>query len=107
MLWSLSIGFTLHMAFLKEDPRFSLSRIEEQAYKYHVLNWGLPLVLTLLPLTTKSYGDVGGWCWIQNDTNAAKAWRFVQFYIILVGAVVYNFIIYYSTDSQLTRHDSH
>eukprot|EP00939_MAST-03C_sp_MAST-3C-sp1_P003397 g3397.t1 len=51
--------------------------------------FGLPIVLTLLPFTTKSYGDSGSWCWIKNDAEG-KFWRFFQFYLPLWVCMTYN-----------------
>jgi len=94
ILWSAAIAFTLHLAFLREDTRFSAVEIDSRARWYHVTIWCIPLVLTMLPLTTDSYGDTGGWCWILGDSAADKAWRFIQFYIPLWICVVYSSYVY-------------
>ena len=56
---------------------------------FHLYNWGVPLVLTLLPAATLSYGNTGGWCWIKN-TRAGGFWRFFQLYLPLWFVMGYN-----------------
>lgn len=49
---------------------------------FHAVCWGAPLVLTLLPTTTDSYGAAGSWCWLRDDA-AGNTWRMLQFYVPL------------------------
>ena len=59
--------------------------------------WGVPLVLTLLPLTTNTYGlegDGRGWCFIKNNSNSPSwsylFWVIFSFYFwILVSVFIY------------------
>jgi len=95
MLWTVAIAFTLHITILRKDPNFLLD-VEGSARKYALFCWGIPLVLAILPLTTSSYGDSGGWCWISTDASyaAGTAWRFVQFYGPLWLSIGYNIYVY-------------
>jgi len=93
MLWSVSIAFTLHMAFLRENA-IHHEAIETYMSKYHAVCWGLPAILTILPLTTGSYGDAGGWCWIKSQRDIDVAWRFIQFYIPLWLSIIYSLVVY-------------
>jgi len=95
MLWTVAIAFTLHMTILRKDSSFLID-VEGSARKYAFFCWGVPFVLTLLPFTTSSYGDSGGWCWISTDNSyaAGTAWRFVQFYIPLWLSITYNIYVY-------------
>lgn len=63
--------------------------------------WGVPIVLTVLPFSTLSYGDTGGWCWIKGTTTAGSLWRFFQFYIWMWVAVIYNFYVFMNIDKKL------
>lgn len=94
MMWSVSIAFTLHMAFLRDAPGWSSNEVHLKNRKYQVLCFGLPCVLTLLPLFSSSYGDTGGWCWIHDDDSISIVWRFLQFYIPLWAAISYNIFVY-------------
>ena len=57
--------------------------------------WGLPLLLMLLPETTRSYGDSGPFCWVKGDTGADQAWRFLIFYLWLWAGVAYIVWVYW------------
>eukprot|EP00462_Mataza_sp_D1_P018222 CAMPEP_0175143112 /NCGR_PEP_ID=MMETSP0087-20121206/13232_1 /TAXON_ID=136419 /ORGANISM="Unknown Unknown, Strain D1" /LENGTH=293 /DNA_ID=CAMNT_0016427107 /DNA_START=14 /DNA_END=895 /DNA_ORIENTATION=+ len=94
IFWAISIAFTLHKAFLQEAESFAPNRIHEHSTKYHVICWVVPLVLTLLPLFTDSYGDTGGWCWIKGNQSKHVAWRFFQLYIWLWLGVGYNIYVF-------------
>lgn len=94
LTWAVSIAFTLHMAFLRELPSFAPNEVERHNLKYHLVCWGLPLLLTSLPAFTNSYGDTGGWCWISSLSSAGTTWRFLQFYIWLWAAIAYNFYVF-------------
>lgn len=100
MLWSVSIAFTLYKAFLKEDANFSSQHIYKHAWTYNGVCWGFPALMTLLPLSTESYGDTGGWCWLVND-DAGITWRFFQFYLPLWAAVGFNAYVYYGVHRKL------
>nr|XP_023656596.1 uncharacterized protein LOC111838154 [Paramormyrops kingsleyae] len=51
---------------------------------YHVLAWGVPLLMSCLPLFTGYYGPAGPWCWI---TDNHVAWRFGIWYIPLFSLI--------------------
>jgi hypothetical protein len=83
------------MALLKKKRNFQSNNIGKQMYKYHLFNWGLSLILTVLPAFFDAYGDTGGWCWI---TRQNTGWRMVQFYIplwLVVGYCTYVYINVY------------
>lgn len=96
LFWAISIAFTLHMAFLRENPDFAPSSIHEHDKKYHLVCWGIPLILTILPLFTGSYGDTGGWCWIMSRNAMDNVWRFLQFYLWLFLGIGYNCFVFLS-----------
>lgn len=45
--------------------------------KYHVFCWGFPLIVTLLPLTTNTYGNNPSWCYIKNTSYSPAYARFM------------------------------
>ncbi|XP_070293681.1 cyclic AMP receptor-like protein A [Salvelinus sp. IW2-2015] len=47
---------------------------------YHLMAWGVPLVMASLPLFSGYYGPAGAWCWITDDH---VAWRFGIWYVPL------------------------
>jgi hypothetical protein len=92
--WSTAIAFTLHMAFLVNHPSFQPDKIDALTKYYNAVCFGFPLIVTILPMTTSSYGDTGGWCWITDNDAISTVWRFLQFYLPLWVAVSYSFFVY-------------
>jgi hypothetical protein len=94
LLWNASIAFTLHKAFLLGDEEYSAAHIGTKMNKYLAVCFGVPLILTLLPLTSGSYGDTGGWCGIIYS-DWGIAWRYISFYILCWLVVGYNTYVYF------------
>lgn len=94
LFWAISIAFTLQKAFLQESEAFGPARIHENTWKYHLICWGIPVIFTLGPLITDSYGDTGGWCWIKPTPYMHVYWKFVQFYIFLWLGIAYNCYVF-------------
>ncbi len=65
--------------------------------------WGGAFILTLLPLTTDSYGDTGAWCWILSEDGADVAWRFIQFYIPLWLCIGYSTYVYVAVTRKMRQ----
>jgi len=42
----------------------------------------VPILLTILPMTTDNFGRAGVWCWISDD-RFGREWRFIAFFIPL------------------------
>jgi hypothetical protein len=60
------IAYNLFAVIVKE-------RTIDFAFKLrcHAFVWSVSTLLTLLPLTTSSYGNAGPWCWIKSEGEAA------------------------------------
>lgn len=95
LIWSVSIAFTLHMGFLKRRVDFNPKEVYKHEKKYHLVAWTYPLVMAILPFTTNSYGDEGGYCWIQSHSEHVS-WRFIQFYVPLLIAIIYNAYVFFN-----------
>lgn len=102
MLWSAAIAFTLHKAFLQGDEGFRSPSVNEKWIYYHLVCFGWPVVVTLLPFTTDGYGDTGGWCWIKTDNSIDRAWRYIQLYLPLWFIIVYNMYVYVSVYQKMS-----
>lgn len=96
LFWSASIAYTLHQGFLRETPSFKPNEIEQHRCKFMGVCWCIPILFTILPFTTDSYGDTGGWCWIMSIEEKHTIWRFVQFYVMNWIAVAYNIFVFYN-----------
>ncbi|KAJ8598151.1 hypothetical protein CTAYLR_007361 [Chrysophaeum taylorii] len=100
VLWATAIASTLSLAIRRReslDPRKLRTRI-------YVYAWGAPFVVSLLPLSTSSYGSAGAWCWIRNKPRASShAWRFTIFYAPIWLAIIYNGVVYAQSAALLRR----
>ncbi|XP_042350715.1 cyclic AMP receptor 4 [Plectropomus leopardus] len=70
----------------KNEPR-AASTDEERptdVWLYHLMAWGVPLVMASLPLLKGYYGPAGAWCWITDDH---VAWRFGIWYVPLFSLI--------------------
>lgn len=97
IFWSASISFTLDQAYILEKESFSEENIRTNRKWYLLFGWGLPGILSLLPLSTNSYGSTHGRCWIIHGPEAGTAWAIVQFYLWLWIIVFYSLYIYIRT----------
>lgn len=66
--------------------------------KTELFCWIFPLIVTLLPLTTSTYGNINGdWCWvIETETSpywASHVWFWISYYlwiwISIIGMFIY------------------
>ena len=86
------IAFALYQSTVRHRDN-----IEDMDRKFLLITLTLPVIAVVLPLTTSSYGDVGGWCWIKvtdEDYWFATAWRMATFYIPLWVVVLFNSFVY-------------
>lgn len=60
-------------------------KVLEDLRYFHLLNWGLPIVMALLPLTTNTYAQSNGWCFIGESAASPAwgllAWTLLSFYL--------------------------
>ncbi|XP_053733235.1 cyclic AMP receptor 1 isoform X3 [Synchiropus splendidus] len=94
LAWVCLITLNLYLNLLKET---STNRYE---MLYHLLAWGVPLIMASLPLLKGYYGPAGAWCWITDDH---VAWRFGIWYVPLFSLIFlmmccYARIIYVAND---------
>ncbi|XP_028848235.1 cyclic AMP receptor-like protein A [Denticeps clupeoides] len=74
LAWVCLITLNLYLNLVREI------RTESYETLYHFLAWGVPLIMSCLPLFLGYYGPAGAWCWI---TDNRVAWRFGIWYIPL------------------------
>lgn len=100
VLWATVIATTLSLAIRHREgiePKVWRRRI----YAYA---WVLPFIIALLPLTTRSYGSAGAWCWIRaRPRYQSHAWRFSIFYAPVWLAMLYNGYVYAQSAAVLRR----
>jgi hypothetical protein len=70
--------------------------------------WLIPLILTLVPLTTNQYGNPGsthGWCFLDRSPShrwTLTFWIFVSFYLWFYLAVLIYFLLLWSVSYRLS-----
>ncbi|RXN28991.1 cyclic AMP receptor A [Labeo rohita] len=79
LMWVCLITFNLYLNLVREI------RTEHYKILYHVMAWGVPLLMSTLPLMVGYYGPAGAWCWI---TDNHVGWRFGIWYIPLFSLIV-------------------
>jgi hypothetical protein len=70
LIWVLCITHKLGLNILYEKAGEQWERV------YHVLGWGVGLILAVIPLTMDMYGPSGVWCWIKENEENTTALRF-------------------------------
>ncbi|TRY88195.1 hypothetical protein DNTS_026889 [Danionella cerebrum] len=78
LVWVCLITFNLYLNLVREI------RTEHCERLYHVFAWGVPLVMSTIPLVAGYYGPAGAWCWITDDH---VGWRFGIWYIPLFSLI--------------------
>ena len=96
LFWSIAIAYVLYQGFLQQNE------IKEHQYK-QILKYNIiiSLSLTILPLFTNSYGDTGGFCWINNENSIDHFLRFLTYYLILIVGISFNVYVYYKINEKL------
>jgi hypothetical protein len=80
VLWISCITFTVCIGAVLYKPTDKLE------IPYHVICWGIPVILALIPLIELTYGLAGLWCWIRSSINDEPlplgiAFQFTLYYI--------------------------
>ncbi|XP_068125967.1 cyclic AMP receptor-like protein A isoform X1 [Hyperolius riggenbachi] len=85
LAWVCCITLNLYLNVVKE------MRTDQYGLAYHITAWGVPFILSCLPLFGDYYGPAGAWCWI---TDEHVAWRFVIWYIPLFSLIFVMMLCY-------------
>jgi hypothetical protein len=96
ILWSAILALSLYLFVVKQNmtvPDFEL--------KFALFAFGFPILMTFLPFSTGSYGDLYGQCWIEIDHAGGVAWAVLQFYIPLWLTVIFNCYCFYLAYKEL------
>lgn len=106
ILWTAVIArFMYKMIVLRSSPQEAFSLWQSCAFVYTI-----SLTAALLPLTTKSYGSSGAWCWIEEESrgldivllqSAGIWWRMFCFYFPLWITVGHNGYVYHQIAERL------
>lgn len=84
LFWICCITFNIFMNAVK------MKQTIQHELKYHILSWGVSLIISLAPVFADTYGPAGVWCWIIGKGE----WRFGMWYGPLFFTVCVLFLIY-------------
>ncbi|XP_071511766.1 cyclic AMP receptor-like protein A [Diadema antillarum] len=85
LLWVSCITFNLYLIIIW------MMNTEKKEIIYHIVTWGISLLMACLPLIGDRYGPAGAWCWIKDEY---PVWRFFMWYGPLVLLIVLMFVTY-------------
>jgi hypothetical protein len=86
-LWTAVIAFNIYCVLVQgKGPE--IRRYEKY---YHMVAWGIPMVLLIVVAATGSLGDAGNWCWITEDHQIE---RVLCYYVPLMLIMIVNGVIY-------------
>ena len=83
--WILNISINLYLILVKKvgNAIFGFEKT------YHLLAWGVPLILAVIPVFLDAYGDAGSWCWIKEQFPALRmVLLYCPLIIIMIAASV-------------------
>ncbi len=100
VMWTTMITVTLYLGVVKQKK--NLQHLE---LRFHIICWLFPLVVTLLPLWTKSFGKTDiYWCWIPINETIDYVWRVVCLYLPLWLSIVFNFVAHVKVVKIINTH---
>ncbi|KRX05248.1 hypothetical protein PPERSA_00549 [Pseudocohnilembus persalinus] len=91
ILWTMAISFTMKSALLSDTTNL----LKNQKISTYIC-YGVPLLMSLIPVITDDYGPAGVICWIDDTQNPTRVLilRMLTFYGPLWIAITYNFYTY-------------
>jgi hypothetical protein len=71
-------------------------KVLEDLTPFHIICWGLPTLLTFLPLFSVGYGSENDWCFFANPRNGypqwiVSFWSYAAFYFWILLSMLLNF----------------
>jgi len=95
-MWTVIIAFNLFFVLVAKKQEKNIE------IWYHLIGWPIPIVLTLLPSITDSYGHVAVWCWIRSE-GTGNIWRFACLYVPLMISFIIIIFLYLLIFLRLSR----
>ena len=92
VFWTVAVTYLMYAIIVTAKPF-------EVTPTLHLICWGFPLLVALLPMTTNRYGAVGGvnWCFIQDRADSPSwgrtFWTFMSFYAWIALCLIIIIII--------------
>lgn len=98
--WTTSLAIFLYFALVKKRHDIA----EKLMVPFHVLNWSMPLVFTVMAYVNHQLGysdgaGTGGWCWIRVTHNKPKSetvlWMLITGKLWEILSYVINSVLYF------------
>ena len=95
VLWIIAISYTLNRCLTSPT-----ANLEDYEKKYLLGCFGLPAIVAAIPLSTGSYGETLGWCWIARGSQASAEflWELLVFFgplwVAFAVSIFYSFTVY-------------
>lgn len=88
LMWSIVMSYVIHeVVFTGKIPKVS--------WKFHFTAWGIPMLVTFLPLISNTYGAPGGFgsCRVVSSSTTIPSWQILlwlwaSFYGWMVGGII-------------------
>jgi len=100
MFLSAAIAFVLHIKVLRPTSNY-FRDVDPYGAKLATFCWVFSFVLSIGPVFTRSYGEVGGFCWIVNTNDVNVTWRYAQVYFWMFLTVIYCAIVWFAISRKL------
>jgi hypothetical protein len=97
------VFWTTIIAYQLATSIFQRRMVTKINYQLHLLCWGLPVLVTFLPLITNDIGPEDGdrgWCFLKNRSNSPSwsllFWTIVSFYLWIWGAMIIFCLLFFA-----------
>jgi hypothetical protein len=100
--WVWAIAFTIDGVIFRDS--FGLTQ-RPCGVNFHIICWGGPLLLSLLPLATSNYDSPDdGYCWISFQNETGIPWALISHFIPFFLILCYIIKVYYKVRKVLKAH---
>ena len=93
--WTTAISVSILLATTSTE----IGNLPKYYFCFFIYSYALPLILSIGPLMTNSYGPAGAWCWMNvrnNSDNVAMIWAFSIYFFHWLN-IIFNFIVIIKT----------
>jgi len=93
IMWVTCITYVINTIVTNPERYKSIT---SDMWKFHATIWPTSFITSFFPMFSSSYGQAGGWCWIDS-TSWGIFWRFALFYAPVWAIIIYISYIFYQS----------